>query len=206
MSPKSNNVPWNKGKTVGQKKPLSLQEICKIRDYLAREDKRRDLALFSCAFDTMLRGSDLLKITVGDVQLQDGSIRNEFSLRQKKTNWGMLVALSPHSQKVIADWITYACLKPSNFLFTKKREISAHPISTDQYRKLIKSWTSAIGLDPSDYSSHSLRRTKAVMVYDKTKNIEAVRHLLGHQRLSSTSAYLNTDQRKALSLAAEFQL
>lgn len=200
-------IPWNKGKAVGAKKPLNINQVRQIRDYLHRKQKHRDLALFCCAFDTLLRGIDLLNLKVEDVQSFDGSIRLEFTVRQQKTGRGILVALSPYTRSAVANWIKIARLTAQNFLFVKERCVSSHPISTDTYRKLVKAWVKdAIGLDPADYSSHSLRRTKATMIYEKTKNIEAVRHLLGHQALSSTSAYLNTDNREALRIAAEFQL
>lgn len=207
MSPFEKRTPWNKGKAVGAKKPLNFDQVHQIRDYLHSRQKHRDLALFCCAFDTLLRGIDLLRIKVGDIQNQNGAIRTELTIRQQKTGRSILVALSPYTQSVVADWIKVAGLTTQNFLFVKKRSISSHPISTDTYRKLVKSWVKeALGLDPADYSSHSLRRTKATMVYEKTKNIEAVRHLLGHQALSSTSAYLNTSEREALRIAAEFHL
>jgi integrase len=98
MPLKKQTAPWNKGLTVGQKTPLTYREVCKIRDYLLKAGKKRDLALLSCAFDTMLRASDLLNLKVSDVQNRNGDIRAEFPIRQKKTKAGTLVALSPHSQ------------------------------------------------------------------------------------------------------------
>ena len=203
---KKKSVPWNKGKTVGQKKPLTLSEANQIRKYLETAGKLRDLALFSTAFDTMLRGSDLLSIQVQDVQSLNCNVRDEVYIRQHKTNREVLVGLCPYTRQVLTQWIAYAALGENDYLFIRRRGLKHLPISTDQYRKLVKSWVRAIGLDARDYSSHSLRRTKAVLVFEKSKNVEAVRHLLGHQRLSSTSAYLNTDKRNALKLAAEFQL
>ncbi|SCA56728.1 Phage integrase family protein [Candidatus Terasakiella magnetica] len=203
---KKKSVPWNKGKSVGQKKPLTLAEADQIKTYLETEGKLRDLALFSTAFDTMLRGNDLLSIHVKDVQSANGIVRDEIFIRQHKTRREVLVGLSPFTRHTLGRWINHAALHATDFLFIRRRGFEHLPISTDQYRKLVKSWVSAIGLDAVDYSSHSLRRTKAVLVFEKSKNVEAVRHLLGHQRLSSTSAYLNVDKRNALKLAAEFQL
>ena len=61
-------------------------------------------------------------------------------------------------------------------------------MSKVQYRNLVKKWVTAARLDPADYSSHSLRRTKAAIIYEKTKNIEAVRELLGQTSVAATSA------------------
>lgn len=199
-------VPWNKGKTVGQKRPFTIEQANQIKQQLERRNKLRDLALFSVAFDTMLRGVDLLTLTVSDVQDTNGLIRSEFCLRQRKTGNGILVGLTPSTQRVVKRWVDQSGLMPDGFLFARSRGAANAPITTDQYRKLVKSWVRAIGLDPRDYSTHSLRRTKASMVYGDSKDYEAVRRLLGHQDLSSTIAYLNMDHQTALTLARKYEL
>ena len=60
-------VPWNKGKLIGQKPPLKLQEIWGIRIRLQMLGRTRDLALFNLAIDSKLRGCDLVRIRVCDV-------------------------------------------------------------------------------------------------------------------------------------------
>jgi len=197
-------VPWNKGRTVGQKKPLTLKQANKIKSNLERQNKLRDLALFSCAFDTMLRGVDLLSLKVSDVQDSNGNIRNEFFVRQKKTDKGIQVGLTPFSQNILKSWIIISELKACDFIFIHQRGQNKHVITTDHYRRLIKGWVKAIGLDPSDYSTHSMRRSKAVMIYEVTKRIDVIKSLLGHQSLSSTYYYLNTSHLDALKLAREF--
>lgn len=201
---KNKFVPWNKGKTVGQKKPLTFEQADKIKAYLERSNRLRDLALFSCAFDTMLRGIDLLNIRVGDIQRSNGLVKDEFFMRQRKTGNSVLVGLTPYSQAVLYRWITEAGLSANDYLFMRQRGCENQAITTDQYRKLVKSWVRAIGLDPADYSTHSLRRSKAVMVYEETNKIDAVMCLLGHRNLSSTTFYLNTDRHDALEVARGF--
>jgi len=86
-------------------------------------------------------------------------------------------------------------------LFTRLRGDSDQAISTGQYRVLVKKWVGYARLDPAVYSSHSLRRTKAAYIYEQTRNVEAVRELLGQSTISATSAYLNVGKHRALEIA-----
>ena len=65
---------------------------------------------------------------------------------------------------------------------------------------------SAIGLDPSSYGTHSLRRTKAALIYRKTGNLRAVQLLLGHSKVDSTVCYLGVELEDALSIAERIDL
>jgi len=91
-------------------------------------------------------------------------------------------------------------------LFTGRRGAPDQAISTTQYRKLVKKWVSYARLDPAAYSSHSLRRTKAALIYEQTRNVEAVRELLGQSTVAATSAYLNVGKRRALEIAKKLEI
>jgi site-specific recombinase XerD len=75
------------------------------------------------------------------------------------------------------------------------------PLSTRQYARLVDEWVTAIGLRPKDYGTHSLRRTKASMIYKQTGNLRAVQILLGNTKIESTVRYLGVDIEDALELA-----
>ena len=197
----SKKSPWNKGKSVGQMHPLSREQVQTIKRLLEAEDNPRDLALFSTAIDTMLRGVDLLALTVADVTDHEGRIRDEFVVRQQKTGKGTLVSLTPYTQKVLAHWIDVSHKLPWSPLFTRLRGDPNQAIKPCQYRSLVKKWVGYARLDPTIYSSHSLRRTKAALIYDQTRNVEAVRQLLGQSTVSATSAYLGVGQHQALEIA-----
>ena len=96
-------------------------------------------------------------------------------------------------------------LRPQDCLFTSRRKSSAH-ISTRQYAKLLKGWVAAIGLDPYAYGTHSLRRTKATLIYRRTKNLRAVQLLLGHTKLESTVRYLGIEVEEALEIAEQTEI
>ena len=159
-SPKSNAAvrpPWNKGKLVGQKAPFKLKEIWAIRVRLQLADRRRELALFNLAIDSKLRACDLVQLRVRDVC---------------------------HGQAVGA-WIGHAGLSSENSLFPSRLHSSTH-LSTRQYARIVDSWVRQLGLDKASYGTHTLRRTKATLIYRRTKNLRAVQLLLGHTKLEST--------------------
>jgi integrase len=79
-------------------------------------------------------------------------------------------------------------------------------ISTRQYGRLVRGWVTAIGLEPSGYGTHSMRRTKAAEIYRKTGNLRAVQLLLGHTKVDSTVRYLGVEQEDALSIAERIDI
>jgi integrase len=196
--------PWNKGKAVGQKKPFTRQQVRFLREVLEEKNRRRDLALLNVALDTMLRASDLLKLTVEDLVNRDNTIKKEFQIRQKKTQAGLLVSIKPETQKIIERWIKESKKIEEDFLFTGLKGKSKYdPLTIRQYSRLIKQWAEWIQLDSKDYSTHSLRRSKAAYIYKKTLNPELVRQLLGQKSVTATSHYLNISHREALEIAQE---
>ena len=79
-------------------------------------------------------------------------------------------------------------------------------LSTRQYARLVRDWVSAIGLDANAYGTHSLRRTKAALIYRKTGNLRAVQLLLGHTKVDSTVRYLGVELDDALSIAEKIEI
>jgi integrase len=96
-------------------------------------------------------------------------------------------------------WIERAHLSSSDYLFPSRLSESPH-LSTHQYARIVKSWVTRIGLDPADYSTHSMRRTKATLIYKRTKNLRAIQLLLGHTKLESTVRYLGIEVDDALEM------
>lgn len=198
---------WNRGKTVGQRKPLTPKQVRMIKDGLSSHGSKRDLALFSLAIDTMLRSSDLLNLKVADVMTASGVIKAEIILRQKKTGEGNLVGMSAYTQARLSEWIEESDKYQDDHLFTGLRKSKHERIQTLQYRRLVKQWVQTyLHIDVDDFSTHSLRRTKAALIFEKTGNVEVVKELLGHKSITSTSAYLNIGKRKALEIAREVEI
>ena len=105
----------------------------------------------------------------------------------------------------VADWIKQAKLKSDDFLFPSRIHVSPH-LSTRQYARVVGQWVASIGLDPGDYGTHSMRRTKASLIYRRTKNLRAIQLLLGHTKLESTVRYLGIEVDDALEMAEQMEV
>ena len=79
-------------------------------------------------------------------------------------------------------------------------------VSTRQYSRIVGGRVGAIGLDPATYGTHSLRRTKATLIYRRTKNLRAVQLLLGHTKLESTVRHLGIEIDDALEIAEQTEV
>ena len=193
------SIPWNKGKLVGQKPPLKLKEIWSIRIRLQINNRIRDLALFNLAIDSKLRSCDLLRLRVKDVS-HGSTIASRAMIMQQKTQRPVQFEIMEQTRTAIGNWIADAKLNNGDYLFKSRYKNSPH-MSTRQYARIVGSWVSEIGLDPASYGTHSLRRTKASLIYRRTKNLRAVQILLGHTKLESTIRYLGIEVDDALEIA-----
>lgn len=195
---------WNKGKLVGQKAPLKPKEIWTIRINLQNDHQVRDLALFNLAIDSKLRGCDLVNIRVHDVT-HGGQVLARAMVIQRKTKRPVQFELTEPTRNAIAAWLETAKLQAHDFLFPSRLHSSPH-LSTRQYARIVDHWVASAGLDPSAYGTHSMRRTKATLIYKRTKNLRAVQLLLGHAKLESTVRYLGIDVDDALEIAEQIEI
>ena len=197
-------IPWNKGKLIGQKSPLKPQQVWAIRVRLQLAEKKRDLALFNLAIDSKLRGCDLLRLKVSDVRMGD-EIRSRAKIVQSKTGNAVQFEITKQTREAIEDWIAQKSLDHHDWLFPSRKDHSRH-LSTRQYSRLVEDWIKSIGLPRSSYATHSMRRTKATLIYRKTGNLRAVQLLLGHTKIDSTVRYLGVEVEDALALAESIEL
>lgn len=198
------HTPWNKGKLMGQKPPLKIREIWAIRIRLQLSHRIRDLALFNLAIDSKLRSCDLVKLHVRDVS-HGSQVSKRAIVMQQKTQQPVQFEITDQTRDAIKNWITQANLTSNDYLFKSRLKDSLH-LSTRQYARILDSWVSEIGLDPNDYGTHSLRRTKATLIYKRTKNIRAIQLLLGHTKLESTVRYLGIEVDDALEMAEQTEV
>ena len=198
------HIPWNKDKLIGQKPPLKLKEIWAIRIRLQISNRIRDLALFNLAIDSKLRSCDLVKIRVRDIS-HGTTVSSRAIVMQQKTHQPVRFEITEKTRESISNWINHAGLNPEDYLFKSRFRSSAH-ISTRQYARIINNWVSQIGLDPTVYGTHSMRRTKASLIYRRTKNLRVVQLLLGHTKLESTVRYLGIEVDDALEMAEQTEV
>ena len=185
--PETHHVPWNKGKVTGQKPPLQPKHVWAIRTKLQLDRKIRDLALFNLAIDSKLRGCDVVSLRVSDVAPHGYAI-NRATVRQKKTGRPVKFEISEHTRQAIDDYLQTKPKSATDYLFTGHRGPDNN-LTTRQYARLVSEWISGIGLDASLFGTHSLRRTKATLIYRRTGNLRAVQLLLGHTKVESTVRY-----------------
>ncbi|MFK7794841.1 MAG: tyrosine-type recombinase/integrase [Gammaproteobacteria bacterium] len=198
------NEPWNKGKVIGQKPPFKLREIWGIRIRLQMSKNLRELALFNLAIDSKLRGCDLVKLRVRDI-LNGDQIATRTIIMQQKTKHVVQFELTEQTRSSISRWLDHSKSLPHDYLFPSRISTSSH-LSTRQYARLVARWVKSIGLDPLTYGTHSLRRTKASLIYKRTKNLRAVQLLLGHTKLESTVRYLGIEVEDALEMAEQTEV
>jgi integrase len=179
---------WNTGRIIGPKAPLKAKHIWEIRTRLTIDHRARDLALFNLAIDSKLRGCDLVKLRLNDV-ITGMAIRTRSTVIQQKTSRPVPFELTEPTRDAITNWVHVRIARNGNWLFPSRSNADGH-LTTRQYARLVDDWITMIGRDPSNYGTHSLRRTKVAMVYKRTGNLRACQLLLGHTKLESTVRYL----------------
>jgi integrase len=216
-------------KLIGAKPPLRQKHVWAIRTKLQIEQRTRDLAMFNLAIDSKLRGCDVVALKVEDVApngysgdratvrqkktgrpvrfdvAPNGYSGDRATVRQKKTGRPVRFELTEQTRQAVDDYIRTAGKKPGEFLFTARRG-QDRGMTTRQYARRVSEWIASIGLDPHLFGTHSLRRTKATLIYRRTGNLRAVQLLLGHSKIEITVRYLGIEVDDALSIAEQIDL
>jgi integrase len=156
--------------------------------------------MFNPAIDTKLRACDVVALKVEDIA-PHGYAVDRATVRQMKTGLPVRFEITEHTRQAVDDYIGTAGRKPGNFLFGRRCGRGGG-IKARQYARLVAGWIASIGLDPSRFGTHSLRRTKAKLIYRRTGNLRAVQ-LLGHTKIESTARYLDIEVDDALEMARQ---
>jgi integrase len=133
-----------------------------------------------------------------------GYTANRVSVRQRKTGRSVRFEITELTRQAIDDHLARSCGASNPHLFPGHRP--GEHLSTRQYARLLNDWLAMIGLDPCLYGTHSLRRTKATLIYKKTNNLRAVQLLLGHTKIESTVRYLGIEVDDALAVAEQIDV
>jgi integrase len=193
-----------KGKLRGPKPPRRVGHVWSIRARLQLERRVRDLALFNLAIDSKLRGCDLVALCVDDV-VPNGYAVDRATVRQSKTGRPVRFELTEVTRQALDDYLRISDRKLGQWLFPGRGGPDQH-LTTRQYARLVGEWVSGIGLDPLKYATHSMRRTKATLIYRRTGNLRAVQLLLGHTKIESTVRYLGVEIDDALDIAEKVEV
>jgi integrase len=192
-------APWNKGRLVGQKRPLRPKDVWAIRVRLQMKHNKRDLAMFNPAIDSKLRGCDLVSLRVDDIAA-GGHVRDRTTIVQHKT--GRPVQFTRVS---LQDWLKARPTDRGPHVFPSRVHNQPH-VTARQYARIVHGWIEGAGMDSSAYGTHSMRRTKAAQIYRKTGNLRAVQLLLGDSQIESTIRCLEIEVDDALTLSEQVEL
>lgn len=195
---------WNAGRRVGAKRALKTKQIWEIRFHLNDRRRLRDRALFDLAIDSKLRGCDLVRMKIGDI-VSGGQIRTRALVMQQKTSRPVQFELLPDARASLLAWLERRGGTVDDYVFPSRVDRMGH-LSTRQYARLVAEWVTGIGMIRSEYGTHSLRRTKASIIYRATGNLRAVQILLGHSKIENTVRYLGIDVEDALALAENTEI
>jgi integrase len=157
--------------------------------------------MFNLAIDSKLRGCDIVALKIEDVA-PNGHAADRATVRQKKTGQPVRFELTEQTRQAIDEYMKVTGRKPGVFLFPSRRN-HGRCITTRHYARLVSDWIASIGLDPNRFGTHSLRRTKATLIYRRTGNLRAVQLLLGHTKIESTVRYLGIEVDDAPAIAEQ---
>ncbi len=173
---------WSAGKQVGIKKPLKQRQIWAVRFFLDREGRMRDRALFDLAIDSKLCGCDLVKLKIGTL-ITGHDIRTRAMVVQQTTGRPVQFEITTEVRASLLAWLQRRGGTVDDYAFPSRVDHADH-LSTRQYARLVYEWVTAIGFRREDCGTHSLRRTKAAMIYKATGNLRAIQILLGHTKIA----------------------
>ncbi len=197
--PATTKRPWNKGKLIGAKPPLQPKHVWAIRTRLQLADLLRDLALINLAVDSKRRACDLVRLQVEDIA-SHGYAAQRATVQQRKTGRPVRFEITEQTRDAVDAYLASTKKKSEQWLFPGRR---GKPMTTRQYARLLDHWLAEIGLEPALFGTHSLRRTKATLIYRRTGNLRAIQLLLGHAKIESTVRYLGVEIDDALAIAEQ---
>lgn len=197
-------LPWNFGAKIGRKRLFNQKQIWAIRFFLDREKRIRDRALFDLAIDSKLRGCDLVALKIGDLVV-GREVRTLATITQQKTGRPVQFETAKDARDSLFFLLELRGGAVEDYVFPSPVD-AVRNLSTRQYARLVDEWVEAIGLRPEEYGTHSLKRTKASMIYKATGNIRAIQILLGPSKIENTVRYLGVDIEDALTIAEKTEI
>jgi integrase len=200
----ANPAPARPLRLTGAKPPLKPKQVWAVRDRLQLAKRTRDLALFDLGIDSKLRGCDLVALRIADIAL-NRRVQSRAAIIQRKTGRPVQFELTEQTRGSVNAWFVAMGDTPSEYVFPSRANRSGH-LSTRQYARLLREWMTLIGLDRCAYGTHSLRRTKASLIYKRTGNLRVVQLLLGHTKLESTVRYLGIEVDDALTISEQTEI
>jgi len=192
------------------KRAFTQAEIRRIETFIrgcSHSHALRDFAALRLGVDSLLRVSDMLAMNVGDVLGALGEVRRAFKVRQGKTGSDVACEIGDKTIQAISAYLEsrepYGTSEP---LFPGRKG-TGKSITPEQWRRLLKGYCEAVGIETSDISTHSIRKTVPTLLYERSGgNVRACQILLGHKSLAHTEKYLSISERQAFDLKAMIEI
>jgi len=198
LSTSSRRTPWNKGKLIGAKPPLRTNQVWSIR---TRFNDRGSRETLPCSIWRPTANSAAVMWWPSKSRTSHLTATQSSARRSGREDGPTgKFELTEQTRQAIEDYLRASGRKPGEFLFASRRQ-RARCMTTRQYARLVTEWIRSIGLDPRLFGTHSLRRTKATLIYRRTGNLRPVQLLLGHTKIESTVRYLGIEVDDALAIA-----
>jgi hypothetical protein len=192
-------VPWNKRRSIGKRRPILPMHVRSIRVRLGMSGNARDLALVNMAAGGKLQGCNLACLRVRDFRAA-GRVRERTAMLHSKTRKPVRFEITRTARSSLERWIRDPVMAGHEFLRPSRIDRSPH-LSTRPYARIVRGRVMSLGLEPSAYGTHSMRRTKVAQMCKATGNLRAVQQPLGPTKMATTVRYLGGHIKTALSLS-----
>lgn len=197
-------APMEQGPDHWTKPPLKPIHVWTIRTRLQLANRTRDLALSNLAIDSKLRGCDVVSLKVEDIVPQGYAI-DRATVRQRKAGHPVKFEINEQTRQSVDAYLLSGRKRPGDYIFNGQRG-EGHCLTARQYARLLSEWIGGIELDASQYGTHSIRRTKATLIYRRTSNLRAAQLLLGHTISGKYCRYLRVEVEDALEIAEQIDI
>ncbi len=181
-----------------------IQGLAYAKNQMGQENKfaLRDLCILRLGIDSCLRVVDLLNITKDQLIASNGEVRTRIQLVEKKTGKNQEVSLSPKTVETLCEYLS-SRTDNNPYLFVS-RQSKDNPISTITWRQALKRHCESCGLDSSNFSTHSLRKTIPTILVRQGVSVRVCQNLLNHSSLNSTIHYLGIEQEESIEIKERY--
>ena len=169
----------------------SIKKIRKMISHMELKYSKRDALLFRMGINTILRVGDILSLRYCDVYDENGDFRQYLILNEQKTKKEKKVSLNAKIRAEIDIYCKHFELCSDDYMFFSFRTPEV-PLDRIQAWRILKKAASECGIQ--NFGTHSMRKTLAYQIYQETKNLALVMHMLNHQSSRQTMRYIGINQ------------
>ncbi len=162
--------------------PIRDKQKIKEMKQILRKQSERNYILFMIGINTALRISDILPLRVRDVK------GPKMMVLEQKTGKIRTISINPKLRIALDKYIKG---KPNNEYLIKSRNGDNQPIHRNTAYEILRKAGQEVGLNA--IGTHSMRKTFGYDLYQKTKDIEAVRKIMRHSTADYTRVYIGIE-------------